>query len=153
MWQRPQTLLVVLAIIGMVLAITLPVTVANTPILQDELSVFEILTYDGFGLDLIPGWAPLGFVAAALLALVAMAMCITQFKNLRRQMAINRIATLLIMLGMVALFFGLKEWNGMGGGTREIAFYLPVASLFLNVVAGMLMRKDQLKIASVDRIR
>lgn len=152
MWQRIQTVLVVLAMIGLILTLTLPLIQVITTEASTSHTAFDLIG-SGDAIELMASWAPVAIVALALVSLVVLAFSITQFKNLPRQIKINRIATLLIMGCMVCLFFGLKDVVASEVATRKVGFFAPAVSLFLNVLAGIQMRRDHMKIASVDRIR
>lgn len=92
-------------------------------------------------------------IAAALLALYSL----SQFKNRTRQMFLNMINSLLmgITLG-VAVYQSYQantDFNPSEQGDFVAGFYAIVAAIIFNVVSNRFIRRDEMLVKSVDRIR
>lgn len=92
-------------------------------------------------------------IAAAALALYSL----SQFKNRTKQMFLNMINSLLMgsTLG-VAVYQSYQanaDFNPTVQGAFVIGFYAIVAAIILNVVSNRFIRRDEMLVKSVDRIR
>ncbi|WP_026950898.1 DUF4293 domain-containing protein [Algoriphagus mannitolivorans] len=90
---------------------------------------------------------------AGLLALIS----IFQYKNRGRQMMINMVNSL-FMVALVALTFlttnGLNsELGSEVAGSYKIGFWAVLAGMVFNMLANRFIRKDEMLVRSVDRIR
>jgi glucan phosphoethanolaminetransferase (alkaline phosphatase superfamily) len=90
---------------------------------------------------------------SGLLALIS----IFQYKNRTRQMMINMINSLL-MVGLIAVTFlttnGLNsEMGAEAAGTYKVGFWAILAAMVFNMLANRFIRKDEMLVRSVDRIR
>jgi hypothetical protein len=82
---------------------------------------------------------------------------IFQFVNRGRQMMINMINSLL-MVALVSVIFlttsGVnKEIAAESNGAYQIGFWAILAATVFNMLANRFIRKDELLVRSVDRIR
>lgn len=92
-------------------------------------------------------------IAAAALALYSL----SQFKNRTKQMFLNMINSLLMgsTLGVIVYqsYQANMDFNPTVSGAFVIGFYAIVAAIILNVVSNRFIRKDEMLVKSVDRIR
>src|SRR5690606_28233753 len=92
-------------------------------------------------------------IAAAALALFSL----SQFKNRTKQMFLNMINSLLMgsTLGIVVYqtYQANSDFNPAAQGAFVIGFYAIVAGIILNVVSNRFIRRDEMLVKSVDRIR
>ena len=92
-------------------------------------------------------------IAAAILALYSL----SQFKNRTRQMFLNMMNSLLMgsTLGVVVYqsYQANMDFNPAVGGAFVIGFYAIVVGIIFNVVSNRFIRKDEMLVKSVDRIR
>ena len=92
-------------------------------------------------------------IAAAVLALYSL----SQFKNRTKQMFLNMINSLLMgsTLGVIVYqsYQANMDFNPAVSGAFVIGFYAIVAAIILNVVSNRFIRKDEMLVKSVDRIR
>src|SRR5690554_628170 len=92
-------------------------------------------------------------IAAAGLALYSL----SQFKNRTKQMFLNMINSLVmgITLGVTVFqtYQANEVFNPAAQGAFVIGFYAIVAGIILNVVSNRFIRKDEMLVRSVDRIR
>ena len=92
-------------------------------------------------------------IAAAALALYSL----SQFKNRTKQMFLNMINSLLMgtTLGVVVYqsYQANTDFNPAVQGAFVIGFYAIVAGIILNVISNRFIRRDEMLVKSVDRIR
>ena len=92
-------------------------------------------------------------IAAAALALFSL----SQYKNRTKQMFLNMINSLLMgaTLGVVVYqtYQANTDFNPAAQGAFVIGFYAIVAGIILNVVSNRFIRRDEMLVKSVDRIR
>jgi len=92
-------------------------------------------------------------IAAAGLALYSL----LQFKNRTKQMFLNMINSLLMGTTIGVVVFQTYQANAAFNpnvqGAFVIGFYAIVAGIILNVVSNRFIRKDEMLVRSVDRIR
>lgn len=92
-------------------------------------------------------------IIAALLALYSL----SQYKNRTRQMFLNMINSLVMgsTLGLVVYqsYLANLDFNPSVGGAYVLGFYAIVAAIILNVISNRFIRKDEMLVKSVDRIR
>lgn len=92
-------------------------------------------------------------IAAAILALYSL----SQFKNRTKQMFLNMINSLLMgsTLGVIVYqsYQANMNFNPTVGGAFVIGFYAIIVAIIFNVVSNRFIRKDEMLVKSVDRIR
>lgn len=92
-------------------------------------------------------------IIAAILALYSL----SQYKNRTKQMFLNMINSLVMgsTLGVVVYqsYQGNLDINPNVNGAFVMGFYAIVAAIILNVVSNRFIRKDEMLVKSVDRIR
>lgn len=99
---------------------------------------------------------PFYFVSLALIVLAFFSMIL--YKNLKRQLTLVRLTTLLYFIAMVALgfiYFLGKYFTGeeVLQTSYSFGFYLFIAGFILLLLASAGIKKDKKLIESVDRIR
>lgn len=92
-------------------------------------------------------------IAAAIIALYSL----SQFKNRTKQMFLNMINSLVmgVTLGVVVYksYQANLDFNPSVSGEFLFGFYAIVAAIIFNVISNRFIRKDEMLIKSVDRIR
>lgn len=80
-----------------------------------------------------------------------------QYKNRKKQLLINMINALMMAstlgLAVYTSFQANESFNPTVGGAFLIGFYSIVFGLIMNLIANRFIRKDEMLIRSVDRIR
>ncbi len=101
-----------------------------------------------------------GIYYIGILALVAVILALYslfQFKNRTKQMFLNMINSLVMgsTLGVVVYqsYQANMDFNPGDSGAFVIGFYAIVLAIILNVISNRFIRKDEMLIKSVDRIR
>lgn len=156
MIQRIQTIFLFLVVVcmGITIGTELWEQAINDQAWKLNAFVLENLDAQGEVVSSTSKWY-LGALAAfaGLLALIS----IFQYKNRGRQMMINMVNSLL-MVGLVALTF--LTTNGLNSelqvevaGSYKIGFWAILAAMVFNMLANRFIRKDEMLVRSVDRIR
>lgn len=92
-------------------------------------------------------------IIAGILALYSL----SRYKNRTRQMFLNMINSLIMgsTLGVVVYqsYQANLDFNPSDGGDYVFGFYAIIAAIILNVISNRFIRKDEMLVKSVDRIR
>lgn len=101
-----------------------------------------------------------GNIYIGILALLAASLAIFslfQYKNRKKQLLLNMVNAILmgVTLGLAVYtsFKANENFNPTVGGAFLIGFYSIVLGLILNLVANRFIKKDEMLVRSVDRIR
>ncbi len=160
MIQRPQTLLLGLIIILMLISLFLPnwkktSTDGNQSAVQTSYSLEHTVIRDGK-----PETTPHGrkYLAVMILTVAALAgFSISRFKTRLTQMKIGFAISLSLAATLATMMMGIRKGEGLFDLTREgqlqAGFYLLFVALFANIVSNRLIRKDENLVRSMDRIR
>ncbi|KRP06232.1 MAG: hypothetical protein ABR95_04105 [Sphingobacteriales bacterium BACL12 MAG-120813-bin55] len=131
MWQRIQTLFMVLAIIALVLHLMLPTGTAEGNAL--------------FALDTVLAGIPPAF------AIILTFFAITQFRNRKRQQQVNWIS--IAAIAVTYAIWLMSAERQLPDYAPDWGMYVPgFAALFL-LIANYRIRKDQQLVDSMDRLR
>ncbi len=169
MIQRPQTVLLFVAIVLQISAFWAPVWFYGS-VGADTEAVFGAYTHvqekgadarttlflehtQSVHMALHTAFVALSMVAAAVLAFV-----IFDFKNRQRQIQTILWTLLIQSVALAALVFYTMRapeiiMGGEGQGSPQWGFALPVAAILLAWLAARLIRKDENLVRSVDRLR
>jgi hypothetical protein len=159
MIQRVQTIFLFLVALFMVLMLFFPLWSQVNPTQTEQmmltawnLTVFEIDTQMVANQTSTAYIGVLGIIAA-LLALYSL----SQFKDRKRQMMLNMINSLVMVVTLgITVFLSINANEEIGGkdtGAYMAGFYLIVFAMVMNILANRFIRKDELLVRSVDRIR
>ncbi|MEM9857567.1 MAG: DUF4293 domain-containing protein [Bacteroidota bacterium] len=156
MLQRIQTVFLVLVAICMLLTFFLPFwTYQNTE--QDIYYQLYALLYEA-NVDgkITKLYYPYTFTAVlASLSIIVAIVEITRYDNRLLQIKLGALNSLFIAGALIlATYFAtdfIKELNVTG--SYGLAFFMPAAALFFNLLANRYIRKDERLVKSVDRIR
>lgn len=160
MIQRVQTIFLFLVVIAMGATIGLPIweQLQTNSGSGDSwvLSAFTLSNLDAAGVEIQSSskWYIAALAAfAGLMALIS----IFQYANRGRQMLINMINSLVMVLLIVAVFFttnGINTAiNAPDAGSYQVGFWAILAAMVCNMLANRFIRKDEALVRSVDRIR
>ncbi|WP_114751699.1 DUF4293 domain-containing protein [Pleomorphovibrio marinus] len=159
MIQRKQTLFLFLVAAGMVVVAFLPIWFQVNPgqTLQLKLTAWQLATTDiqSGEIQETTNTMYIGILALASAALAIFSLL--QFKNRGKQMMLNMINSLLmgVNLGLIVFvsYQANQDFNPNVTGAYVIGFYALVFALIMNLIANRFIRKDELLVRSVDRIR
>lgn len=159
MIQRIQTVFLFLVAVAMILVVTFPIWQQINP---DQ---SQMLTLTAWSLDKIDtqtqeiiqsdGNSYLGILAlvAAVLALFSL----TQFKNRTKQMFINMVNSIVMVLTLSLIIWTSHQanasFNPEMNGAFVVGFWSIFGGMIMNLIANRFIRKDEMLVRSVDRIR
>lgn len=159
MIQRIQTVFLFLVAVAMVLVMVFPIWHQVNPgqTQMMTLDAWSLVTKDVASGEVIEyeNKMVIGILAivAAILALVS----IFQYKNRSKQMLINMINSLVMVInvGMIVwMSHSANEvFNPSVNGAFVMGFWSIFAGMVMNLLANRFIRKDEMLVRSVDRIR
>ncbi|MEX2592146.1 MAG: DUF4293 domain-containing protein [Anditalea sp.] len=162
MIQRVQTIFLFLVAVAMLLVTYFTIWEQVNPDQTEKmkltawnLTTYEIENGEEGGVINQTGTYYIGILAiiAAVLALYSL----SKFKNRTRQMFLNMINSLVMgsTLGLVVYqsYQANLDFNPSVSGAYVIGFYAIVAAILLNVISNRFIRRDEMLVKSVDRIR
>jgi peptidoglycan/LPS O-acetylase OafA/YrhL len=157
MIQRVQTIFLFVVVVCMVLALFLPTWQ------KASADSNEIANLNFFNLSYQKEKSPAKTTATFYLAILAVTAALTagysifRYDNRRLQMGLGLLNSLL-MIGVLALmvyfsFSGEKLFQGTQKGVYQIGFFMPVLALLSNLLANRFIKKDEMLVKSMDRMR
>ena len=157
MWQRPQTLALAAIVLCTVAMFPLPIWEKVSPDGVSKLTLYlymSVLEIQGKEQTV----TPIYYLALPFLAAVGLStFSIFSFKNRVLQMKLGIGISLALAGGAVLVIFRAGNLAttlaGKETGKQLFAYYLPMVSLLLNILANRLIRKDENLIKSMDRLR
>ena len=159
MIQRVQTVFLLLVAIAMITSTLTPIWLQVNPMQTQsmEMTAWYTTIREIPGVNII---SQSNNIYIGILALLTAAMAIyslLQYKNRKKQLLLNMINALLmgLTLGLVVYtsFQANEDFNPAVGGAFVLGFYSIALGLILNLVANRFIRKDEMLVRSVDRIR
>lgn len=154
MIQRPQTLLLIGAVLLLIVSFFLPFWELDHDGIVASLNAFSRSITIGDGEQETKSIAYMSIVG--LVAVAALVFCIFKYNSRALQMKLSSVANLLIGGHIVMFLFmvvpAAEQEAGYTGGLTLGAF-LPMGAFLLNSIAKFLIKKDDNLVKSVDRIR
>ena len=154
MWQRIQTVFLLIAIISLILSFFFPVWTYNDPLGQQHrlFALHYTVTENN-----VPNTVYLPYAITAILAAAAITIAIIEigkYKNRVLQMKLGALNSL-FMAGAIAsaVIFSnqlIKTYNGGGYG---LALWLPGVAVLCNLLANRFIRRDEKLVRESDRLR
>ncbi|MCS7017780.1 MAG: DUF4293 domain-containing protein [Cytophagales bacterium] len=157
MIQRIQTVFLFLVMLAMTLMLFLPLwnkQDGNTGA-QASLTIAALLHQTNGKVVYQQNVIYLGIGAA--LAIVLAGISLFSYKNRQMQVMLNLINTLVlvgVLIGEVVLSFkGEKFFLPESKGVYGVGFYMPGVALLCNALANRFIRRDEMLVRSMDRLR
>jgi hypothetical protein len=159
MIQRIQTVFLFLVAVAMLLVVTFPlwqqVNPSQTALASLDAWSFSVKVIDTEEQLQQKSTFYIGLIALSVAGLAIFSLL--QFKNRSKQMLLNMINSLLmaIMLGLVVYttYSFNKEFNPQANGAFVLGFWAIIGGMVMNLLANRFIRKDEMLVRSVDRIR
>ncbi len=150
MWQRIQTVFLVVAILSLVISLVFPIWSVEVDGETNVLTAFyyqkgEHYQYNPYSLTAMLA------IAAATLALIE----ITKYKNRLTQMKFGALNSI-FMAGTIgsAVYFASQLIRSLEvGGQYGLGLWLPGAAVVCNLLANRFIRKDERLVRDADRLR
>ncbi|GHB35803.1 DUF4293 domain-containing protein [Mongoliitalea lutea] len=159
MIQRIQTVFLFLVAVAMVLVVAFPIW-QQVNLGQTELASMDAWSLSVSVIETEEVLTSTSVFYIGLLALLVAGMAIfslLQFKNRGKQMLINMVNSLLmaVMLGLVVYktYSFNAEFNPQANGAFVLGFWAIIGGMIMNLLANRFIRKDEMLVRSVDRIR
>ncbi|WP_373492589.1 DUF4293 domain-containing protein [Aquiflexum sp.] len=159
MIQRIQTVFMFLVAVAMVLVLIFPIWHQVNPgkTQMATLTAWTLTTVDVETGDVVES---ISKIAIALLAFISLALAlisIFQYKNRTRQMFLNMMNSLAMVINVgIIIWFSHNAnevINPQANGAFVIGFWAIFAGMIMNLLANRFIRKDEMLVRSVDRIR
>jgi glucan phosphoethanolaminetransferase (alkaline phosphatase superfamily) len=152
MWQRIQTVFLVIAILCLLGSVFFPIWAVSEGDKSQQLFALHYMTRAGETVtNLYIPYALTGVLFIA--AITIMVLEITRYKNRVLQIKLGTLNSLLLVGGYgAAVYFGsamLKNYGGHYG----LGMYLPAAAVFLNWLSMRFIRRDERIVRDSDRLR
>lgn len=157
MWQRVQTVFLLILIISLIASIFLPIWAV-----QDETGKSNVLYALHYsvreegtnGTALVASYLPYSLTAFLLAAAITIAVIeIRQYKNRVLQMKLGALNSLFIAGSMVAAFYFANELRATHGGVFGFGLWLPGVAVVCNLLANQFIRKDERIVRDSERLR
>jgi hypothetical protein len=159
MIQRIQTVFLFLVAVSMVLVLIFPIWQQVNPgqTQMATLTAWALTTVDVESGDVMESSSKIFIALLALISLSMALFSIFQYKNRTRQMFLNMMNSLAMVINV-----GLIIWtshsaneliNPQANGAFVLGFWAIFAGMIMNLLANRFIRKDEMLVRSVDRIR
>lgn len=153
MWQRAQTLYLLLIVVFSLLSLVFPFAYYD---LGEENVIFNL-----FGLSKnsskVDTWFPY-YISIGLTAGISL-FSVTQYKNRKRQLSLGKINYFVILFTVIMLFIDVTsiasnlKMENENISYNFVGFLLPVFCLAFNFLANRGIKKDEALVKSLDRLR
>lgn len=159
MLQRPQTIfmiVILLSMLGVLVFSNFHIVNKEGTLSATQTAYSLVISNPAQPGSVVDQQARYHIAACALLAMGLTAFSISQFKNRRLQMKLGFGITLSIAATLVGIMYGAKAAASLGVpnvSDHGIGFWVSFVALFANIISNRLIRKDELLVRSMDRIR
>ncbi len=159
MIQRIQTVFLFLVAVSMVLVLIFPIWQQVNPSQTQmaTLTAWSLSTIDVESGEVIESELK---IFIAILASISMALAlfsIFQYKNRTRQMFLNMMNSLAMVINIGVIIWTSHSANELinpqSNGAFVLGFWAIFAGMIMNLLANRFIRKDEMLVRSVDRIR
>lgn len=159
MIQRVQTIFLFLVAVAMLLVTYFPiwsqVNAEQTETLT--LTAWNITHLEVASNTIVEETSTLYIGALAILAALIALYSLSQYRTRTKQMFLNMINSLVMVINLgiiVYLTYSYNiDFNPTASGAFMIGFYCIIIAMIFNIVANRFIRKDEMLVKSVDRIR
>ena len=154
MWQRIQTVFLVIAIISLLISIFMPIWVYQDEAGQSH-QLYALHYTVKHGETATPQYFPYSLTAILAVAAITIAFIeIGKFKNRMLQMKLGALNSL-FMAGTIAsaVVFSNQFTKAFQGGTYGLGLWLPGIAVVCNLLANRFIRRDEKLVRDSDRLR
>jgi uncharacterized membrane-anchored protein len=159
MIQRIQTVFLFLVAVAMVLEVSFPIWEQFNAD-QTQMMVLSAWSLNTIDIQTNAILTSENKIFIALLAIVSAGLAIFsifQYKNRTKQMFVNMINSLVLVVNLALIIWishsANQVFNPTEDGTFVFGFYAIFGGMIMNLLANRFIRKDELLVRSVDRIR
>jgi len=149
MWQRIQTVFLVIAAFALLLSLVQPIWVSGEGTDLHSLTPFyyqnnETYTYMPFSLT-------------AILTIASITIIITEIRKYKARVTQMKLGALnsLFLVGVIgsSVYFATQLIKEFQGGAYGLGMYLPVVAVVCNLIANYFIRKDEKLVRNSERLR
>ena len=159
MIQRVQTIFLFLVAVFMLLVLYFPiwtqVNVADTEAIM--LTAWSLTVRDIATQQIVSTTSTAYIGVLAIIAALMAFYSISQFTNRKKQMMLNMINSLVMVVTLgIVVFVSIdanEDFGGRDSGDYMAGFYLIIFAMLMNILSNRFIRKDEMLVRSVDRIR
>jgi hypothetical protein len=151
MWQRIQTVFLVIAILSLIISIFLPIWALQP---SHELYALHYSNLNAEGVKQ-SSYYPYCITAVLFIAAVTIALIeITKFKDRLLQIKLGTLNSLLLAGGLgAAVYFATTMVKTYEGGRYGLGLWLPAVAVICNWLAMRFIRRDEKLVRDSDRLR
>ena len=156
MWQRIQSVFIILVIVSLVLAIIYPVWIGLDKDVEYKLyPIYLLAKEEGLqGKGISSAYFPNSLSAILMVAIITIAVTeFRRFDNRLLQVKLGLLNSLLLLALVIAEVFFASQLNTAHPGKFEIGLYFVMAAIVCNWLAVRFIRHDEKKVRDADRIR
>jgi uncharacterized membrane protein YfcA len=149
MWQRIQTVFLLVVIISLVVSVIQPIWKFENGASLSVLTSFYFLSGEEYQ------YFPYSVTAILTIASITMAfISIRKFKNRLLQMKLGALNSLFIAATiMVSVYFANQLTDKFHGGKYGVGFFLPAVAVVCNFLANRFIRRDERMVRDSERLR
>jgi len=151
MWQRIQTLFLVIAILALLTSLVIPIWSAEVNGEARVLTAFYYLNNGAYQYN------PYSLTAILTIAATTIALTeVTKFKNRVTQVKLGALNSLFLVGVLVsAFYFSNQLMKGLEGvrGQYGLGMWLPFGAVVCNLLANRFIRRDEKLVRDSDRLR
>jgi hypothetical protein len=154
MWQRIQTVFLLIAILSLIAAIFLPLWALNDSHPFHQLYAFHYTTIDANG-NKTPSYFPYCITAILFIASITLSFIeITRYKDRLLQIKLGTLNSLLLAGGLgSAVYFATSMVKTYQGGQYGLGLWLPGLAVICNWLAMRFIRRDEKLVRDSERLR
>ncbi|MFN3800686.1 DUF4293 domain-containing protein [Belliella pelovolcani] len=159
MIQRIQTVFLFLVTVSMILVISFPIWQQVNPEQTQmvTLNAWSLTTTDNTSQEVIKSEGNIYLGILAIIAAGLASFSLTQYKNRTKQMFLNMINSLVMVVTLALIIYtshqANAEINPDVNGAFVLGFWAIFGGMIMNLLANRFIRKDEMLVRSVDRIR
>ena len=159
MIQRVQTIFLFLVAVFMLLVLYFPIWTQINPTMTETitLTAWSLTIIDIAGQGVVETTSTIYIALMAVTAALIAVYSLSQFKNRKKQMMLNMINSLVMVITLGTIVFltmnANEAFNGQDTGAYMAGFYVIIFAMLMNIVSNRFIRKDEMLVRSVDRIR
>ncbi|HSJ69935.1 MAG TPA: DUF4293 domain-containing protein [Anditalea sp.] len=159
MIQRVQTIFLFLVAVFMLLVLYFPIWTQINPTMTETmtLTAWSLTVVDIAEQGVVSTTSTIYIALMAVIAALIAIYSLSQFKNRKKQMMLNMINSLVMVITLGTIVFltmnANEEFGGQDTGAYMAGFYVIIFAMLMNIVSNRFIRKDEMLVRSVDRIR
>jgi len=159
MIQRVQTIFLFLVAVFMLLVLYFPIWTQINPTMTETitLTAWSLTIIDIAEQGVVDTTSTIYIALLSLIAALIAVYSLSQFKNRKKQSMLNMINSLVMMITLGIIVFltinANEDFGGQDTGAYMAGFYVIIFAMLMNITANKFIRKDEMLVRSVDRIR